>query len=141
MNFELNRLGKIALLASLTDQEEEKTMKEELSNNRNGYKLAVTFVSGMTSDIKRSFVKSIIGCSLQNDLIRKTPGQIHAVVHAALDALSGVIHQVPSDASLKLKVSITTDSNWVAVAIYGESAFYPLTNHERSSLAAMHLGG
>ena len=102
-------------------------------------RLAVTVVSGLTGEIKGSFTKAIVGCSLQNGLVRKSSGQIHAVIHASLDALEGIIKQVPSEASMKLKVAIVTDEDWVAVAVYGDSAFYPITNHERCSLGVMHL--
>ncbi len=133
----LSRLGKIAMLASLSDDEEEKSIKELLIDS--DIKLAVTVVAGLVSTIRDSFVKSVIGCGLQNNIIRKNPVEIHGVVHAALDALTGVIHQVPIDASIKLKIAIASDGHWVAVALYGDSAFYPLTNHERGSLSLMHL--
>lgn len=137
MDIGLSRLGKTALLAAISDEDEEQYVKD--AAERTEYRLAITFVTGLSSEIKTKFVKSIIGCALQNDIIKKTPGQIHAVLHAALDALTGIVHSVPADASLKLKVAITADHQWIAVAIYGDSAFYPLTNHERSSLGVMHL--
>ncbi len=137
MEFELSRLGKTALLAALSDENEEEAIKRAVLDTE--YRLAITFVSGRSTDIKSTFVKSIIGCALQNEIIRKTPGQIHAVLHAALDALTGIVHSVPADASLKMKVAIAADDHWIAVAIFGDSAFYPLTNHERSALGVMHL--
>jgi hut operon positive regulator len=139
MEFGLDRLGKVAVLAAITDEQEEAAIKAKVGSA--GYKLAITFVAGMSTDIKTSFVKSIIGCAVQNGIIQKTPGQIHAVVHAALDAFTGVLHAVPADASLKLKVAIVSNETWIAVAIYGDSAFYPLTNHERCALGVMHLTG
>ncbi len=137
MEIKLSRLGRVAILASLTDEAEEPEIKLQMANS--GYKLAITFVSGLSNEIRTSFVKAVIACAVKNEIIEKTPGQIHAVLHAALDAFTGVVHAVPADASLKLKVAIVTDTNWVAVAIYGDSAFYPLTNHERSGLGVMHL--
>lgn len=135
-----NRIGKIALLAAMSDEDGEKKLKQEINVPSSKYKLAVTFVTGITSDIKKTFVKSIVGCSLHNGIIIKTSGQIHAVLHAALDAASGVVHQVPAEASLKIKVAVVSDGQWIAVGVYGESAFYPITNHERSGLGVMHLG-
>lgn len=139
MELGLDRLGKVAVMAALTDEQEEAMIKPMAA--KAGYRLAITFVSGMSTDIKTSFVKSIISCAVQNGIIKKSPGQIHAVLHASLDAYTGVVHAVPADASLKLKVAIVADDAWVAVAIYGDSAFYPLTNHERCSLGVMHLAG
>ncbi len=135
-----DRIGKIALIAAMSDEDGEKRLKEEINKSSSKYKLAVTFVSGITSDIKKTFVKSIVGCSLHNGIIMKTSGQIHAVLHAALDAAGGAIYQVPAESSLKIKVAIVSDGQWVAVGVYGESAFYPITNHERSGLGVMHLG-
>ncbi len=139
MKLNTDRIGKMALLAAMSDEEEERQIKAEVNNTIGKEKLAVTFITGLTSDIKKSFVKSIVGCSLQNGLIKKNGTQVHAVLHAALEALNGVISSVPAEASLKLKVGIVTNEEWVAVAIYGDSAFYPITNHERCALGVMHL--
>lgn len=134
-----DRIGKLAIMTAMTSNEEEAELKRVFGTRHPDWRIAVTVITGLSSDIKSSFVKSIVGCALQNNIVRKTGGQIHAVLHAALDAFSGVVHQVPAEASLKLKVCIVTDSDWVAVAIYGDSAFYPITNHERCSLGVMHL--
>ncbi len=139
MDLNPSRLGKAAIMASLTDENEEPEIKRLLSNSP--FKLAITFVSGLSNEIRGTFVKSVINCALQNEIIQKSPGQIHAVVHAALDAFTGVVHAVPADASLKIKVAIVTDHKWVAVAVYGDSAFFHMTNHERSGLGVMHING
>ena len=139
MDFKLNRIGKIALLAAITNEEEEKLFKELVKNYDVEYKLAVTFVSGRTSEIKNSFLKSIVGCALQNEIIEKSGKSIHSLVHAGIDALGGITSSAPIEGSLKLKVALVCDSDWLAVAIYGDSAFYPLTNHERACLGVMHL--
>ena len=138
MDFSLNRLGKVAVLAALSDEEEEKKLKEEV-NNGSDYRVACTLISGLSSEIKKNFVKSIVGCALQNGLIKKSGEEIHAVLHAALDAFNGISHLVPAEASMKMKIGIASDNKWIAVAMYGDSAFYPLTNHERCALSMMHL--
>lgn len=134
-----DRIGKAALILAMSDREEEEDLKSQINRKTPHFRLAVTVVTGLTSELNNSFVKAIVGCSLQNNIVRKSGGQIHAVLHAALDALKGVVQQVPAEASLKLKVAIVADNDWVAVGIYGDSAFYPITNHERSSLGVMHL--
>lgn len=139
MDLKLNRIGKIAIMASITDKEEEKLMKEFVKGYDMEYKLAVTFVSGLTSEIKGSFIKSIVGCALQNGIIEKNGTKIHSLVHAGIDALAGVLNSTPAEGSLKLKVALVSDKEWLAVAVYGDSAFYPLTNHERACLGVMHL--
>ncbi len=126
------------MLAALTDEEEEVLIKARMGHEGN-IKLAVTFISGMSRDIRSSFIKSLVGCVLQNKIVNKTPGEIHAVIHAGLDALAGAMSQTPVDASLKLKVAVASDTKWVGVAVYGDSAFYPVTNHERACMSMMHL--
>ena len=134
----LSRVGKIAMLAALTSEVEEAEIKISAIALNNS-KLAVTFISGMSKEIRNSFIKSLVGCALQNDIIDKQAGQIHAVIHAGLDALNGAMSHTPVEASVKLKVAIASDTKWISVAIYGDSAFYPVTNHERACMSMMHL--
>ncbi|HOP62414.1 MAG TPA: HutP family protein [Spirochaetota bacterium] len=139
MDLKCDRIGKVALIVAMTDEEEEKIVKQLAKATDFNFKLAVTFVSGLTSEIKNTFLKSVIGCALQNEIIEKNDKRIHALVHAGIDALAGITHSAPIEGSLKLKIAIVADSDWIAVAIYGDSAFYPLTNHERACLGVMHL--
>jgi hut operon positive regulator len=83
--------------------------------------------------------KAAVSCALQNNVIKKAETQVHAVVHATLEAIGGIVEYIPADTSLKLKLSIVSSPNWLAVAIYGESAVHPVTNHERAGLGIMHL--
>jgi hut operon positive regulator len=140
INLKTKRIGKIALIAACSDEKEEELVKNLVNNTENDQKLAVTFVSGITTDIKKIFVKSLIGCAIQNDLIEKKDTQVHAIVHAGLDALKGIISDLGADTSLKIKVAIVRDKHWVAVALYGDSAYSSYTNHERASLGVMHIG-
>ncbi len=133
----LERIGKIAMLLALSDEEEGMAIKEKFKNSN--IKVAVTVVAGIASRVKESFVKSVMGCVFQNNIIEKNSVLAHGVVNASLDSLQGVLHQVPANASIRMKIGIATDGNWIAVALYGDSAFYPLTNHERGSLSIMHL--
>ncbi len=138
MEIKANRLGKFALLAAMTDAEEERVLRAS-PKAMNGYRLAITVISGLTSEVKHSFVKAIVSCAIQNGIIEKDSIEAHAVLHAALDALNGVVRQSPAEGSIKMKVAVASDAHWVAVAIYGDSAFLPLTNHERASMSLMHL--
>ncbi|MBC7332712.1 MAG: HutP family protein, partial [Synergistetes bacterium] len=47
---------------------------------------------------------------------------------------------VPLSNSLLLKVAVVSDGRWIAVCMFGESAFHVLTNHRRIGLGVMHLG-
>lgn len=140
MEVSLNRIGKMAIVAAMSDHEEEDIIKHMINDNKDEYKVAITFISGMTGSIKSSFIKSIIGCALQNGIVEKQNTQVHAVVHAALDALNGILYHIDADSSVKMKVAIVRDNHWIAVAMYGDSAYNPVSNHERASLGVMHLG-
>ncbi|HPX62330.1 MAG TPA: HutP family protein [Deltaproteobacteria bacterium] len=140
INVKIKRIGKIALIAAASDAAEEEAIKALVNGADNDQKIAVTFVSGLTGDIKKNFIKSLIGCAIQNELIEKKDTQIHSIVHAGLDALRGIITDLGTDISLKMKVAIVRDKSWVAVALYGDSAYSAYTNHERAALGLMHIG-
>ncbi|PWC36045.1 HutP family protein [Azospirillum sp. TSO35-2] len=133
-----DRLGKVAILAAISSREEEDIFKEHISKNTK-IKLGFTMVSGTRSDVTRTFVKSIVGCALQTNLIHHTHNEIHAVIHAGLECLKGLSSDVAAESSLKVKVAIATDGRWLVVAAYGESAFHPETNHERVGFGVMHI--
>lgn len=139
MNIECSRLGKTALIAAMTSQAEEADLKARMDTLAPGMKVAITFISGMTTEVKRRFVQAVITCSVQNEIIRKEKEPVHAVMHAALEAFDHISSHIPAEASLKMKVAVVTDGKWVAVAIYGDSAIQLLTNHERAALGIMHL--
>lgn len=132
------RIGKIALLLSMSDEEEEITIKEAIAK-REGIRAAVTFVSGMTNKINTTYAKSILNAAIAGEVIKKTPNQVHAVLHASLEAFQAMTPRTSVSTSIKTKVAIVTDGKWVAVAAYGDSAFSAFTNHERGGLGVMHL--
>lgn len=132
------RIGKIALLLAMTDEHEEVIIKEAIAR-RVGIRGAVTFISGMTNKISSTYAKSILNAAISGGVIKKTPNQVHAVLHASLEAFRAMTPQTSVSNSVKIKVAIVTDGNWVAVAAYGDSAFSAFTNHERGGLGVMHL--
>lgn len=131
-------LGKIAMLLSMSSNEEEEVIRADLA--REGQvRAAVTWVSGRKTEINKSFPRSIVNAALKASVVRETPSATHALIHAGLEALSGLIPPIPGDSSLKCKVAVVANGSWVVVAAYGESAFLPETNHERMGLGVMHL--
>ena len=139
MNLKCDRLGKAAMIAAMTSPEEEDYLKANIGSICPNYRLAVTFISGLTSDVRKKIVQAVIACSLQNKIMEKTASSVHAAMHAALEAFEHIGSHIPVDASLKMKVAIVTDDQWVAVAIYGDSAIQAMTNHERAGFGIMHL--
>ena len=139
MEISLDRVGKLALFAAMTSREEEELLKQEVEEKYGRFRLAITFVTGTRSEVMKVVSKAAVSCALQNNVIKKAETQVHAVVHETLEAIGGIVEYIPADTSLKLKLSIVSSSNWLAVAIYGESAVHPVTNHERAGLGIMHL--
>ncbi len=138
MEIEANRIGKLALLAAMTSREEEEKLKALVLEKQPNVKLAVTFISGTRNKIMDTITKSAVGCALQNNIVAADGVHIHAVMHATLEAIGGITNHL-IESSLKLKMSIVSDGKWVAVALYGDSAIHPLTNHERAGLGIMNL--
>ena len=139
MQIELDRIGKLAMLAAMTSREEEDILKGIVEKDYKQYKLAVTFITGSKNEVMKTLSKSAIGCALQNGIVKAEAGPVHAVMHASLEAITGITNHILFDAALKLKMAIVSDGKWVAVALYGDSAIHPITNHERAGLGIMHI--
>lgn len=132
------RVGKIAILLSVTDEDEETLLKEFLAG-RGDTRAAVTFIAGTAQKIKTTYTKSIISAAVARGVIKETPDQVHAVLHASIEAFEPMMSPMSLAKNLKAKVAIVADKRWVAVAAYGDSAFSSITNHERGGFGIMHL--
>ncbi|HOC52617.1 MAG TPA: HutP family protein [Caldisericia bacterium] len=135
---DVSRIGKAALLLSMSSDEEENEIKRKIIEKTN-YRIGVTRVAGFASEIRRKFAPAILGAALNCNVINKTTSEVHALLHASLEALNSIIQSESLDSSLSLKVSVVCDNKWICVGIFGDSAFYPITNHEKSSLGIMHI--
>jgi hut operon positive regulator len=133
-----SRIGKVAIMLAMTSDEEEAAFKTRIAND-SSYKFSVMWVSGRKTEIDKTFPRAILNAALKNRTVEDRPGATHALIHAGLDAMNGLVPTIPGDSSLKVKVVIISDAHWVVVAAYGESAFLPETNHERGGLGVMHL--
>jgi len=133
-----DRIGKAAIMAAISSREEEELIKEQILSHPT-WKVGITYVTGRRSEIEKGFVKSIVACALNAQVVRNRPGEIHGVIHAGLECLNGVSSSVVAESNLKLKVALVADGHWVAVAAHGESAFHPITNHERIGFGVMHI--
>ncbi|KAA5606139.1 transcriptional regulator [Roseospira marina] len=138
MDIHPNRLGKYAILAAISSREEEDEFKAYIAE-KTRLKIGVTFVSGIQSEVTKSFVRSLVTCALHSHVVHHQHNEIHAVIHAGLECLKGVTSDVAAESSLKLKVAIVSDGRWIVIAAHGESAFHPETNHERMGFGVMHI--
>lgn len=137
----IKSVGTAAMLLALTrTMADEDTVKAMLAGQ--GYKVVVTEVGGNSavSEFQGKVTKAVLGAALNTGIITKTSTNYHALLHATDEAKRGILVNVASSASIAVKIAIVRDSQWVAVALFGESAIHPLTNHERAGLGIMHLG-
>lgn len=131
-------IGKAAIMLALSvDDEEEQTLKNRY--RKEGYLCAITATGGEIPTLTKKINNAVIGACLNNNIIDKTPEEVHSVIHATLEAKEGIFMAVPSGASFVGKIAIVRSNNWIAIAIYGRSAAHVITNHERIGLGIMHL--
>ena len=81
----------------------------------------------------------MFGAGLNSGLIQKEPHEVHALLHATEEAKRGAIINVSSEANMAVKIAIVRKEHWIAVALFGESAIHPITEHERCGLGIMHI--
>lgn len=131
-------IGKIAILLALSsDSEEEQMLKNKYA--KEDFLCAITATGGEIPVLVKKINIAVIGACLNNKIIDKTPEEVHAVIHATLEAKEGILMSVPSGASFAGKIAIVRKDRWIAIAIYGHSAAHIMTNHERVGLGIMHL--
>ena len=141
VNFFNNKMqvGKAALLLALSaNRQEENEIKTYLKESY-GFNTVVTEVGGVLKDIKDRVVKSVVSAATNSGILKKKGTQIHPLIHATLEAGKGMMFDQPTQSSIMMKVAIVVGSDWLAVAMYGESAIHVLSNHERCGLGIMHL--
>lgn len=141
MSQSIRSVATAAMILALTrTMEDEATAKRLLAEQ--GYRFVVTEVGGksLMGDFQEKTTKAVLGAALNSGIISKSPTNYHALLHAADEAKRGILINVASSCSLAVKIAIVRDASWIAVALFGESALHPLTNHERAGLGIMHLG-
>lgn len=127
----------LALTRTLEDEAQAKQLLKEC-----GYRFVVTEVGGSTAagEFQARSTKAVLGAAMNSQLLPKSQTNWHALLHATDEARRGMLVNVASSVSLAVKVALVSDTRWVAVAMFGESAIHPLTGHERAGVGVMHLG-
>lgn len=132
-------LGRAAMLLAMTlDREEEELMKGYLKS-KGITNVVVTEVTGLFDEYRQKVIKSAVSAALSAKIIRNDPRQIHAVVHATIEANQGVLIAHLENPSIKMKLGVASSKGWVVVAMYGVTALTVPTNHERAGLGIMHI--
>lgn len=132
-------LGRAAMLLALSStREEEENIKIFLM--KHGFNCVATEIGGLSDNIKSKILNAAIGAALNRGIIKKESKELHALIHASIEAERGLMLDMPVNASIAIKLAIVRDESWIAVAIFGQSAIHTLTNHERAGLGFMHIG-
>lgn len=133
-----SQIGRAALLLAATkDAEDEKFLKEEL--NRIGWRAVATEVGGLAGDIPRKMTRAVVGASLNAGVVEKRPHEMHALMHATLEAMNAFMPTSMLEASIGAKIGIVRNRHWITVAVLGDTAFHAVAHHERCGMGVMHI--
>ena len=133
-----SQIGRTALLlAATTSSDTENRMKRELASI--GWKSVATEVGGLAGDLPQKITRALVGASLNAEVVEKTRNEMHALMHAALEALEGFLAVGMLEASVGAKIAIVRNSRWIAVAVMGDTAYHAVAHHERCGLGVMHI--
>lgn len=133
-----SQVGRAALLlASTTDSREEASLKQQIL--KSGWRAVATEVGGLAGDLPQKITRAVVGAALNSGVVEKKGGEMHALMHAALEAMNGFISMSLLEASIGAKIGIVRNRLWVAVAVVGDSAYHAVAHHERCGLGVMHL--
>lgn len=132
-------VGNAAMLLALTWN---LVLEDEVKGilTKEGFKYVVTEVGGVSSgEFQEKAIKAVMGASLNQGIIDKNAADVHALLHATAEAKRGILVNNSTSTSLAVKIAVVRKGKWIAVALFGQSAIHPLTNHERAGLGVMHI--
>ncbi len=133
-----SQIGRSALvLASTTAPEEERILKEQIAGF--GWKAVATEVGGLAGDLPQKITRAVVGAALNGEIVRKNSNEMHALMHAAFEAMNGFISVGMLEASIGVKIGIVRNRHWIAVAVVGDTAYHAVAHHERCGLGVMHI--
>jgi len=133
-----SQIGRVALiLASTTDDEEESKIRTNIFEA--GWKAVATEVGGLAGSLPQKVTRAVVGAALNSGVMEKRSNEMHALMHAALEATGGFMSPSMLEASVGAKIAIVRNDAWVAVAIVGDTAYHAVAHHERCGLGVMHV--
>ena len=132
--------GRAAMLLALSwNMKMEEEIKKILDNKPN-LRYVVTEVGGKASEeFRGKIIKASMNAAINKNIIGKNAYESHALLHALSEAKAGVTINSSMSVSFAMKVAIVRSDHWIAVAMFGQSAFHPMTNHERGGFGIMHI--
>lgn len=133
-----NQIGRAALLlASTSTHPAEKELKAQLGELN--WRSVATEIGGLAGELPQKITRALVGASLNAGVIEKNQREMHALMHAAVEAMEGFIHKGMLEASIGAKIGIVRNNKWIAVAVMGDTAYHAVAHHERCGLGVMHL--
>lgn len=134
-------LERSAIRLALTETREEEDKLKKFLLEAYDMRSGVTELGGTETNLLPTgkLTNSVLATAFNTGVIPKDARKIHALVHATLEASNSIFIHNNSNASYVLKIGLTTDTEWIAVAIYGRSSLHPLLEHARVGLGFMHL--
>ncbi len=133
-----SQIGRSALvLASTTAPEEERMLKDQIAGF--GWKAVATEVGGLAGGLPQKITRAVVGAALNGEIVRKNSNEMHALMHAAFEAMNGFISVGMLEASIGVKIGIVRNRRWIAVAVVGDTAYHAVAHHERCGLGVMHI--
>lgn len=136
--FDAEDIGRAAVLLALTKNPEMETACKQ-GIEAHGWRAVATEVGGVLSDLPQKMVRALVGASLNAGIIEKNTREMHALIHAALEAGNGFLIKGILEHSVGAKIAIVRNENWIAVAIFGDCAAHVVAHHDRCGLGIMHL--
>lgn len=136
--FGVDDVARAAVLLAITmNPEMESACKRHIE--RMGWRVVATEVGGLLSDLPQKIVRALVGASLNEGIIEKNNREMHALIHAALEAGNSFVNRGVIEVSIGAKIAIVRNDNWLAVAIFGDCAAHVVSHHDRCGLGVMHI--
>ncbi len=130
--------GKAAVYLALScDIAEECKIKDALTSC--GWYSVATEVGGISGELSLKVSRALVGAALNSGVVRKNTSEMHSLMHAAQEAFSSFIPTGLLEASIGAKIAIVRNSQWIAVAVAGDTAFHSSAHHERIGVGVMHI--
>ncbi len=131
-------IGKAAVFISMLENKNRELFVKEYIEEL-GLRVVVTEVAGSGGDLKKKIINSCVGAALNIDVIGKEAHHVHGLIHAAQEAGRGMMLDMPLDANLHIRIAIVRSEHWIAVSMYGNSAYHILSNHSRLGLGYVNI--
>lgn len=133
-----SQIGRAALLLAATlSPEDEAAVKEQI--HLVGWRAVATEIGGLAGDLPPKITRSVVGAALNGGVVEKKPNEMHALMHAAMEAMNAFMSPSLLEVSIGAKLAIVRNGRWLSVAVMGDAAYHASAHHERCGVGIMHI--